>query len=186
MFCLYIYFDKLPVIVFYPFTDSYSSEAVFIEVSFYSYMYYGLILPVYWLKTSSIDSKGTKTSLTLGIASCFYGKLLSVYSFIWSSNEMTYNTWWTPHSRGLTSENLSTALLMNHLNFIRKNPQLNSFPCRLSSSRFRVDDPRVFQYKEAIQSPQWIFNLDCKFLTSTLFHPTDLDPDSIYTDCILW
>lgn len=121
MFCLYIYFDKLPVIVFYPFTDSYSSAAVFIEVSFYNYMYYGLILPVYWLKTSSIDSKGTKTSLTLGIASCFYGKLLSVYSFIWSSNEMTYNTWWTPHSRGLTSENLSTALLMNHLNFIRKN-----------------------------------------------------------------
>lgn len=127
MFCLYIHFDKLLVIVFYPFTDSYSSAAVFIEVSFYSYMYYGLILPVYWLKTSSIDSKGTKTSLTLGIASCFYGKLLSVYSFLWSSNEMTYNTWWTPHSRGLTSENLSTALLMNHLNFIRKNPPLNAF-----------------------------------------------------------
>lgn len=139
------------------------------------------------LTTSSIDSKGTKTSLTLGNASCFYGKLLSVYSFIWSSNEMTYNAWWTQHSRGLTSENLSTALLTNHLNFIRKNPPLNaSFPCHLSSSRFRVDDPRVFQYKEAIQSLQWVFNLDCEFFTFILFHPKNFDPDSIHRDCTLW
>lgn len=119
--------------------------------------------------------------------SCFYGKLLSVYSFIWSSNEMTYNAWWTQHSRGLTSENLSTALLTNHLNFIRKNPPLNaSFPCHLSSSRFRVDDLRVFQYKEAIQSLQWVFNLDCEFFTFILLHPKNFDPDSIHRDCTLW
>lgn len=186
MFCLYIHFDKLLVIVFYPFTDSYSSAAVFIEVSFYSYMYYGLILPVYWLKTSSIDSKGTKTSLTLGIASCFYGKLLSVYSFLWSSNEMTYNTWWTPFE-GINFWEFVNSLINESLKLHKEKPSTECFfPCRLSSSRFRVDDPRVFQYKEAIQSPQWIFNLDCKFLTSILFHPTDLDPDSIYTDCILW
>lgn len=122
MFCLYIYFDKLPVIVFYPFTDSYSSEAVFIEVSFYSYMYYGLILPVYWLKTSSIDSKGTKTSLTRGIASCFYGKLLSVYSFIWSSNEMTYNTF-----EGINFWEFVNSLINESLKLHKEKPPLNAF-----------------------------------------------------------
>lgn len=122
MFCLiYIYFDKLLVIVFYFFTDSYSLVVVFNEVFFYSYMYYGFILLVYWFKILLIDLKGIKTLLILGIVFCFYGKLFLVYSFIWLLNEMTYNTWWILYSRGLIFENLLIVLLMNYLNFIRKN-----------------------------------------------------------------
>lgn len=121
MFCLYIYFDKLSVIVFYFFTDSYSLVVVFIEVFFYNYMYYGFILLVYWFKILLIDLKGIKTLLILGIVFCFYGKLFLVYSFIWLLNEMTYNTWWILYSRGLIFENLLIVLLMNYLNFIRKN-----------------------------------------------------------------
>lgn len=121
MFCLYIYFDKLSVIVFYFFIDSYSLVVVFIEVFFYSYMYYGFILLVYWFKILLIDLKGIKTLLILGIVFCFYGKLFFVYSFIWLLNEMTYNAWWILYSRGLILENLLIVLLMNYLNFIRKN-----------------------------------------------------------------
>lgn len=121
MFCLYIYFDKLSVIVFYFFTDSYSLVVVFIEVFFYNYMYYGFILLVYWFKILLIDLKGIKMLLILGIVFCFYGKLFLVYSFIWLLNEMTYNTWWILYSRGLIFENLLIVLLMNYLNFIRKN-----------------------------------------------------------------
>lgn len=121
MFCLYIYFDKLLVIVFYFFTDSYSLVVVFNEVFFYSYMYYGFILLVYWFKILLIDLKGIKMLLILGIVFCFYGKLFLVYSFIWLLNEMMYNMWWILYLRGLIFENLLIVLLMNYLNFIRKN-----------------------------------------------------------------
>lgn len=121
MFCLYIYFDKLLVIVFYFFMDSYSLVVVFIEVFFYNYMYYGFILLVYWFKILLIDLKGIKMLLILGIVFCFYGKLFLVYSFIWLLNEMMYNMWWILYSRGLIFENLLIVLLMNYLNFIRKN-----------------------------------------------------------------
>lgn len=121
MFCLYIYFDKLLVIVFYFFMDSYSLVVVFNEVFFYSYMYYGFILLVYWFKILLIDLKGIKMLLILGIVFCFYGKLFLVYSFIWLLNEMMYNMWWILYLRGLIFENLLIVLLMNYLNFIRKN-----------------------------------------------------------------